>query len=212
MDQMIKVVVADDHPIVRRGLRKIIDEAPDISLLGEASDGLEAIEKVKEHPVDVLILDISMPKCSGIEVIKRLGADGCRTSILVLSVHSMKQYAVRVLRLGAVGYLTKESAEEELLEAVRTVASGKRYISAALAAELADFVGTESWDSPLSRLSDREFTVLQYLVSGVSLKEIAFELNISIQTVSTYRSRLMSKLNIKTTAELIRFALQHGVE
>lgn len=212
MGQMIKVIVADDHPIMRRGLSKIISEAPDITLMGEASDGLEAIAKVKEQPVDVLVLDISMPKCSGIEVIKRLGADGCGTSILVLSVHSMKQYAVRVLRLGAVGYLTKETAEEELLEAVRTVASGKRYISTTLAAELADFVGNESWDSPLSRLSDREFTVLRYLVSGMSLKEIAFELNISIQTVSTYRSRLMSKLNIKTTAELIRFALQHGVE
>lgn len=209
---MIKVVIADDHPIMRQGLRKIIEEAPDIRLSDEAADGFEAIDKVEEQEIDVLVLDISMPNCGGIEVIKRLVEEGCRTRVLVLSVHSMKQYAVRVLRLGAAGYLTKETAEEELLEAVRTVASGKRYISTSLAAELADFIGTESWDKPLSRLSDREFAVLRHIVSGMSMKEIAFELNISVQTVSTYRSRLMQKLNIKSNAELIRFALSHGID
>ncbi len=208
---MIRVLIADDHPIIRQGLKKILADEPEIQVEAEASDGQEAMEVLRSRPIDVAVLDISMPRMSGIEVIKQLTGEGAAARILVLSVHSMKQYAVRVLRMGASGYLTKDTAEEELIHAVKTVAAGKRYISPDLAAELADFVGNESWDSPLDRLSDREYTVFKSIAAGKSMKEIAFELNISIQTVSTYRARLLRKLNVETNAGLVRYAVDWGI-
>jgi two-component system, NarL family, invasion response regulator UvrY len=208
---MIRVLIADDHPIIRQGLKKILADEPEIEVEAEASDGHEAMEVLRNSPIDVAVLDISMPRMSGIEVIKQLTGEGTAARILVLSVHSMKQYAVRVLRMGAAGYLTKDTAEEELIHAVKTVAAGKRYISPDLAAELADFVGNESWDSPLDRLSDREYTVFKSIAAGKSMKEIAFELNISIQTVSTYRARLLRKLNVETNAGLVRYAVDWGI-
>ncbi len=209
---MIKVLIADDHPILRQGLQKIIDESSDIRVVAEANNGFDAIERMKAHEIDVAILDISMPELSGIEVIKRLIDEGNTIPVLVLSVHSMKQYAVRVLRLGALGYLTKETAEEELLAAIRTIAAGNKYISPSLAVELAEFVEHESWESPISKLSDREYEVLKSIVSGRSMKEIAFDLHITIQTASTYRARILKKLDLTTNAELIKFALENGLE
>lgn len=208
---MIRVFIADDHPLIRQGLRTILADAPDISLEGEAEDGFETIDLLRRSEVDVLVLDISMPKLSGLDVIKRLTDEGSTVQILVLSVHSMKQYAVRVLRMGASGYLMKDAAEDELIEAVRTVASGKKYISPDLALALADFVEKESWNSPLSRLSNREYEILKSIVSGKSMKETAYELNITVQTVSTYRSRLLQKLDLKTNADLIKFGYEQGI-
>lgn len=208
---MIRVFIADDHPLIRQGLRTILADAPDISLEGEAEDGFETIDLLRRSEVDVLVLDISMPKLSGLDVIKRLTDEGSTVQILVLSVHSMKQYAVRVLRMGASGYLMKDAAEDELIEAVRTVASGKKYISPDLALTLADFVEKESWNSPLSRLSNREYEILKSIVSGKSMKETAYELNITVQTVSTYRSRLLQKLDLKTNADLIKFGYEQGI-
>lgn len=209
---MIRVLIADDHPVLRQGLKKIIHDSDDIRVIAEAGNGFEAIEMIRDKNPDLAILDISMPELGGIDVIKRLADAGNPTPVLVLSVHSMKQYAVRVLRLGASGYLTKGTAEEELIRAVRTISAGKKYISPDLAVELAEFVEHESWESPISKLSDREFSVLKAIVGGRSMKEIAYNLHISIQTVSTYRSRILKKLQLKTNAELIKFALEHGLE
>lgn len=208
---MIRVLIADDHPVIRQGLKKILADEPEIHVEAEAADGQEVMQTISNCPVDVVVLDISMPRMNGIEVIKQIVENDYRVRILVLSVHSMKQYAVRVLRMGASGYLTKDTAEEELVLAVTTVAEGKRYVSPDLALELAEFVGDERWDSPLQKLSDREYAVFKAVAAGKSMKETAFELNVTIQTVSTYRARLLRKLNLENNAELVRYAVDKGL-
>lgn len=205
---MISVLIADDHPVIRRGLTSIIMEVPDITVAGVAEKGHEVIGKLAETKPDVLLLDLSMPGMNGIDVLKQMNAEGISVPVLIFSIHSEEQYAIRALKLGAAGYLQKEMVEEELVEAIRTAYSGKRYISPGVAAGLADYIENKSWENPLDKLSEREYQVFSRIAEGKSMKEIGAELHISPPTVSTYKSRLLEKLNLKTEMELLKFALE----
>jgi two-component system invasion response regulator UvrY len=205
---MIKIAVADDHPIVREGLKQIIAKTTDLTVVMEASDGQEVLEKLKKHPVDVLLLDISMPVRNGVDILKQLRAKWPKLPILILSAHPETKYATRVFRLGASGYLTKEGAPKELIGAIRTVLSGKRYVSNSLAQYLAMNLDNDS-EKPLHEtLSDRELEVLCLIASGKPLTDIANNLFLSVKTISTYRTRILEKLHMQTNADLIRYAIQ----
>lgn len=210
---MTRVLVVDDHPIVRHGLRRILTEKFDRPVtVGEAGDGLEAIQAVERQPWDVVVLDIAMPHGGGLEVLREIQRLRPRTPVLVLSVQPEDPYAVRVLKAGAAGYLTKESAPEELVGALRRVLAGRRYVSAATAERLAVALHEGSTDRPLHEsLTDREFHVLRLLVSGMSVTEAARELGRSVKTVSTHRTRLLRKLRLKSTVEAARYALALGL-
>jgi two-component system, NarL family, invasion response regulator UvrY len=204
----MKILIADDHPVVRRGLRETLGEAFSRVTFGEAKTAQEAVEKVGKENWDVVILDISMPGKSGLDILGDLQRLRPKLPVLLLSIHPEEQYAKRALISGAAGYLTKESVEGELTEAVRRVRSGGRYVSAALAEKLA-FDLRRKADVPVHELlSDREFQVLRLLASGKTVKQIADEIALSVKTVSTYRARILLKTGMKTTAELIRYALQ----
>ena len=206
---MIRVVIADDHTIVREGLRQLLQAAGDFDVVGEARDGLEALELARKLEFDVLLLDISMPGRSGMELIKQIRSERPRVRIMVLSMHQEHQYAVRAIRAGASGYLTKESASRELGTALRKVASGGAYITPEVAEQLALGAMPQSDAPPHTTLSDREFQVLRLLVSGSAVSEIAQTLNLSAKTVSTHKARLMQKLGVANPSELIRYALHH---
>ncbi len=208
---MIRVLVADDHAVVRRGVLQILEEAPDMVVAGEATTAREVLRAVREHDYDVLVLDIAMPDGGGLEVLKQLRTlkPGLRT--LILSMYSEKQYARRALMCGAAGYLTKESAPAELLVAIRKVALGGSYLTQSLAEELVAEVGGELGKEPHESLSDRECQVMQLLATGKSVTAIAAELSLSVKTVSTYRGRILEKLGLKNTAEIIRYAFEHGL-
>jgi DNA-binding NarL/FixJ family response regulator len=208
---MIKVLIADDHPIVRQGLRQILSGTPDMEVTGEAVNGQEALEQVRVGGWDVLVLDITMPDRSGFDILKELKHDQPHLPVLVLSIHAEEQLAVRVLKAGASGYLTKENAPDELVKAIRKVVSGGRYISPGLAETLAFGLDAASDRPRHETLSDREFQVMQLMASGKTLIEIAEDLSLSAKTVSTYRTRLLEKLNLKTNAELIRYAFENGL-
>lgn len=206
---MISVLIADDHEIVREGLKRIIDETIDIRVVSEASDGNQVMDNLRQHEVDVLILDISMPGQSGLEVLKLVKCHYPDIKVLVLSIFSENQYAIRMLRAGASGYLTKETAAEKLVHAIRRVASGRKYISPELAEQLVSDLDSPG-DKPLhASLSDREFQVLRLLGSGMRVTDIARKLSLSVKTISTNRTRILRKLNLKNTAELICYALRH---
>ena len=208
---MIKILIADDHPVVRKGLKEIIEVTPDISVHGEASNGQETLEKVRKSDFDIVVLDISMPGRSGLDVLKQLKSEKPELSVLVLSMYPEEQYAVRVLRAGASGYLTKESAPEELLAAIRKASIGRKYISASLAEKLAFDLEIDA-ERPLHEtLSDREYEVMWMIASGKTVKEIGEELCLSVKTVSTYRSRILEKMKMKSSAELIHYALKDGL-
>jgi DNA-binding NarL/FixJ family response regulator len=208
---MIRVLIADDHPIVRRGLRQIICEDPSVAQVDEAGNGHEVLELVRAGRCDVLVMDISMPGMSGIDVLKQLRSEGNAVPVLILSVYPPEQYAVRVLRAGAAGYLTKEAAPEELLTAIQKIASGQRYISPALGETLARSIGPDADQPKHSLLSDREFAVLCRIGAGKTVQEIADELSLSSKTVHTYRSRILSKMDMKTGAELVRYVVEHDL-
>jgi two-component system invasion response regulator UvrY len=204
----MRVLIADDHAVFRRGLRETLAEFFFKVTFGEAKTAQETVELVRRHDWDVVILDISMPGKSGLDVLDDLRRLRPRLPILLLSMHPEEQFARRALKAGAAGYLTKESVPEELKEAVRKVVAGGRYVSATLAEKLAVDL-REGADTPLHELlSDREFQVLRMIASGRSVKDIAEELSLSVKTVSTYRSRILEKSGMKTNAELIRYALQ----
>ena len=206
---MIKVLIADDHPIVRQGLRQILSGTTDMVVAGEAVNGQEALDKMRVGGWDVLVLDITMPGRSGFDILKELKYEQPDLPVLVLSIHAEDQLALRALKAGASGYLTKENAPDELVKAIRKVVSGGKYISPRLAESLAFDLDTAS-DRPLHEtLSDREFQVMQLMASGKTLTEIAEELSLSAKTVSTYRTRLLEKLDLKTNAELMRYALEN---
>lgn len=208
---MIKVLIADDHLVVREGLKQILASIPDIRVVGEASNGLEVLEKVRKGDFDVIVLDISMPGKSGLDILGELRSQKPDTGILILSMHPEERFALRMLKAGASGYLTKESAAEELVEAVRKVAQGKKYITASLAEKLA-FGLIEEGEKPLhERLSDREYQVMCLIAGGKSLKEIAEKLFISLKTVSTYRTRILEKMNMSSNAEIIRYCIEQGL-
>jgi DNA-binding NarL/FixJ family response regulator len=209
---MIKVLLADDHSIVRAGLARIIEESGDIQVVAEASDGREAIRKATESNVDVAVVDISMPGLDGLEVITQLQTLNPKLPVLVLTMHEEEQYVIRVFSAGAMGYITKRSAPEQLVTAIRKVHSGSRYLSDSAAELLALHVakGTPG-RSLLDSLSNREIQVLRRLAMGQTTREIAEAYNISTKTVDTYRFRLLRKLNLRNNTELSRFAIQNGL-
>ena len=205
---MIKILIADDHAIVRRGLKQILAETPDMVVAGEAHNGQELLEKVRGHPWDVIVLDISMPGRGGLDILKQLKSERPKLPVLMLTIHPEDQYAVRVLRAGASGYLTKESAPDHLVEAIRKVARGGKYVSPHLAEKLAFNLESLS-EKPLHEmLSDREFQVLRFIASGKTVKEIGEELSLSVKTISTYRTRILEKMKMRNNAELTHYAIQ----
>ena len=206
---MIKVLIADDHAVVRQGLKRILQDTHEMMVAGEAVNGQEVLKKVRAEPWDVVILDISMPGHSGLDILKELEHERPKLPVLVLSMHSEDQFAMRVLRAGASGYLTKDSAPDELVKAVRKVARGGKYVSPLLAEKLAYEIGPDSNKLPHETLSDREFQVLRMIATGKAVGEIATELSLSPKTISTYRARLLQKMNLTSNAELIHYAIQN---
>jgi DNA-binding NarL/FixJ family response regulator len=208
---MVRIVVADDHTIVREGLKQILAGQPDFQVIAEASDGHEALKRVRELEFDVLLLDMSMPGKSGVELIRQVKAEKPKLRILVLTMHEEHQYAVRAIRAGASGYLTKEGASSQLVTALRKVASGGAYISAEVAEQLALNAMPDASGPLHERLSDREFQVFTMIAQGKSVSEIAERLNLSVKTVSTHKANLLQKMNMTTQGELIRYALEHNL-
>ena len=206
---MINILIADDHTIVRKGLKQILAETPDMVVADEASNGQEVLEKVRKSNFDVVLLDISMPGRSGLDILKELKSERPKLPVLVLSMYPEEQYAVRVLRAGAAGYLTKESAPDELVVATRKVAQGKKYVSPSLAEKLAFDLEMDSTRPPHEVLSDREYQVLCMIASGKTVGEIAENLALSTKTISTYRARILEKMNMKNNAELTHYAIQN---
>lgn len=206
---MIKILIADDHTIFREGLKHILAEYPDLVVADEASNGQEVLDKIWKNNYDMVLLDITMPGMTGLEVLKQLKNDKPKLPVLILSMHPEEQYAVRVLRAGASGYLTKESAPDELITAIRKISQGRKYITSSLAERLAFEVEADS-EKPLHDiLSDREYQVLRMIAEGKTVKYIAKELSLSIKTVSTYRTRIMEKMKMKTNAELMHYVITH---
>ena len=206
---MIRIIVADDHTIVREGLKQLLGAQTDFTVAGEAQDGHDVIRLVREMEFEVLLLDMSMPGRSGIELIKQVRNEKPRLRILVLSMHEERQYAVRAIKAGAAGYLTKESASAQLVTAIRKVASGGAYISSAVAEQIA-LDAMPQTDGPLhTTLSDREYQVSQLIAGGVTVTDIAAQLNLSVKTVSTHKARLLQKMNMSSQSELIRYAISH---
>ncbi|MCX7960537.1 MAG: response regulator transcription factor [Burkholderiales bacterium] len=208
---MIRLAIADDHAVVRRGMRQIVAEGGDIEIVGEAADYAELVALLRRHACDVLLLDIAMPGKNGIEILKSVRALYPRLRVLVLSMYPEELYALRALRAGAAGYLTKSSAPEKLLEAIRQVAAGRRFITPQLAEALAERIADPAERAPHETLTDREFQVLRLLAAGRKLSEVAAELSLSPKTVSVYRARVLEKLRVRTNAELARYALEHGL-
>jgi two-component system invasion response regulator UvrY len=209
---MIKVLLADDHSIVRAGLRRIVEESGDIEVVAEAADGREAVLAVRREKPDVAVIDISMPVLDGLEVITQLKIEFPEIPILVLTMHEEQQYVVRAIETGAMGYITKQSAPEQLVKAIRKVNSGSRFLTDDAAEALALRIAKGSRiQSPLETLSTRELQVLRRLALGNTNREIASAYHISIKTVDTYRSRLLKKLNLRNNAELSRFAIQNDI-
>ncbi|NND71360.1 MAG: response regulator transcription factor [Rhodothermales bacterium] len=208
---MKRILIADDHALVRKGLVQVVADAMDLEVAGEAATGSDVIDMLRSDPYDVVVLDLNMPGQSGLDTLKQINAEFEEIPILVLSMHSEEQYAVRVLRAGAAGYLTKESAPEQLVNAIRRVADGHRYLSPTAADLLIGFLDGDQSGPPHESLSDREFQVMKMLSSGKSVMEIGEILSLSVKTVSTYRSRVMSKMNMSSNAELARYALENDI-
>jgi two-component system, NarL family, invasion response regulator UvrY len=208
---MIKICVVDDHAVVREGLKRIISENPGMAVTAEAGDGHEALKVIKEEPCDVVLLDITMPSKSGLDILKQLHTEAPKLPVLVLSMHAEDQYAVRVLRAGAAGYLTKESAPAKLVQAIRKVVRGGKYVSSTLAEKLVYDLDGDASKAPHEILSDREYQVLCMIASGKTVTEIGEELALSVKTISTYRVRILEKLNMKNNAELTRYAIKEGL-
>jgi DNA-binding NarL/FixJ family response regulator len=209
---MTRVVLADDHAIVREGLKRIVGDVPELQVVGEAADGTEVMQRVRELEFDVLVLDLSMPGRSGMELIKLVKAEKPRVRILVLSMHQETQYAVRAIKSGASGYLTKESAPAQLEQAIRKIAGGGAYISADVAEQLAlGAMPGGDGGLPHETLSDREFEVFRLLVAGEAVTDIAHKLNLSVKTVSTHKANLMQKIGVGNQSELVRYAIENGL-
>lgn len=209
----IRVFIADDHAIVREGLKQILADSRDIVVAGEAENGLDAIRLFPKSRCHVMLLDISMPDKNGIEVLKQIKKEYPETQVLMLSMHREDQYAIRSLKAGAAGYLTKQAAPKELVVAIRQVASGQKYVSAALAQALAAQVGDDHATPVHDTLSDREYQTLTLIASGKTVSDIAVELSLSVKTVSEYRARLLVKMKLKNSAELTHYAIRnHLVE
>lgn len=203
--------MADDHAIVREGLKRIVSEVPDMQVVGEAADGAQVLKCVREIEFDLLVLDLSMPGRSGMELIKLIRSEKPRLRMLVLSMHQEQQYAVRAIKSGANGYLNKESATDQLAQAIRKIAGGGAYVTPEVAEQLAMGAMPDAQTLPHQSLSDREFEVFRQIVAGVSVTDIASALNLSVKTISTHKSNLMHKMGLNNPSELVRYALQHGL-
>lgn len=208
---MIRLLIADDHPIVREGLRRIAADQPGISVVAEAASASEALALVANTAVDVMLLDVSMPGPTFIEVLQQVRRDHPSVKVLVLSVHPEDQWAVRALRAGAAGYLTKDHSPEQLIEAIRRVYRGSKYVTPALAEKLATGLEAGGAATPHEGLSDREYEVLRALGTGLSVKDVAGRLNLSPKTVSTYRTRILEKMQMRTNADLVRYVRDHAL-
>lgn len=206
---MIRILVADDHAIVRDGLKQIVSDTPDMVVAAEASNGQEALNKALKDDYDVVLLDITMPDRSGLDILKEIKSQKPELPILILSIHPEEQYAVRALKAGAAGYLTKESAPEELIRAMLRVSGGGKYVTSSLAEKLASVLKTGAEEPLHQSLSDREYQVLCMIASGKPVKQIANELLLSTKTINTYRSRILRKLNMNNNMELTRYAIQN---
>ena len=206
---MIRILLADDHTIVRAGLKEILADTGDMSVAGEAGSGAEVLARIREQDYEVLVLDMSMPGRSGIELIKQVKGEKPKLRILVLSMHSEAQYAVRALKAGASGYLTKDSAADRLVAAIRRIAAGGAFVSPETAERLALDFNRPSDALPHTLLSDREFQVFQMIIAGNTVTEIAVQLSLSVKTVSTHKTRIMEKMNLSNPAELVRYAVRH---
>ena len=207
----MRFLIADDHAVVRRGLREILEEEIPGAEFGEAADTREALEQIRKHDWDVVVLDITMPGGSGLDVLRDSKGIRPNLAVLVLTMHPEDQYAVRALKAGAAGYLTKESAPEELVTAIRTILAGRKYVSASLAQGLALRLANGN-DGPLHEtLSDREHEVMLMLAAGTMVSHIAEELSLSVKTVSTYRTRILDKMGMKTNADLTRYAMENDL-
>jgi len=206
---MIAILIADDHPLVRKGLREILESEIDLKVVGEAGSVQEVLDSIKKSKPDVLVTDLSMPGTSALNMIADIKQLFSRLPILVLTMHPEERFAVRTLKSGAAGYLTKDTNPDEIIKAVRIVASGKKYITPSLAEQLAMEFDSEFWRQPHERLSNREFQIMCALASGKKTKDIADGLAISIHTVNTYKARIMEKMNMKTVTELTLYAVEN---
>ena len=206
---MLKILIADDHSIVRQGLRQIVTETQDMIVAGEASDGQELLNIMSKGDYDVVVLDITMPYINGMDALKELRTKWPKLPVLMLSIHPEEHYALRALKAGASGYLTKESAPDELVVAIRKVSRGGKYISPSLAEKLAFELEVGHEQAPHEALSDREYQVLCMIASGKTVMEIAQELTLSEKTISTYRSRILDKMSMKNNAELTYYAIKN---
>jgi DNA-binding NarL/FixJ family response regulator len=211
MPSPIRVLIADDHSIVRQGLRQILSDTEDMLVAGEAENGSQAMRMIRDGGWDVVLMDVSMPERNGIDTLKLLKKEFPKLPVLILSMHPEEHYAVRALKAGASGYLTKQSAPEQLVTAIRQVASGKKYVSPAVAEQLANAIGEDTDRLPHEKLSDREYQTLVMIASGKAISQIAEELNLSVKTVSVYRGRLLEKMKLKNNAELTHYGLKHGL-
>jgi len=208
---MIRILIADDHTLMRDGLKKILANAGDMVVAGEASDGFQTMEKIRQGDWDLLLLDMSMPGRSGVDLIKYVKSERPQLPILVLSMYKEDEYAVRSIRAGAAGYLCKDSASQQLLIAIRAVAAGGRFISPEVATDLAFGLILRDERPPHATLSDREFLIFRMIAHGDAISDIAARLNLSAKTVSTYKTRVLQKMQMSSVAELIRYALKHGL-
>jgi len=206
---MLKILIADDHAIIRKGLKQLLLEEYPSAVVEEANDAEAVIKHTINSSWDIIICDLSMPGRSGLDVVEHVKHNFPGLPVLILSIHPEEQYAIRALRAGAAGYLSKDAATEELVKAVRKVLQGRKYISSAIAEKIATGLGQDTTRMPHENLSDREFHVLKLIAEGKSVSEIAEQLSLSITTVSTYRARILSKLNLKTNADLVRYALEN---
>lgn len=204
---MIRLLVADDHAVVRRGVIQILEDAPEMAVVKEVSTGREVLQEIQENTYSIVLLDIAFPDMNGIDILKQIKGMKNRPKVLILSMYPEQQFAIRALQAGAAGYLTKESAPDELIAAIRKIAQGGKYISAVLAENLASRMA-DGAEKPHERLSDREFQVMRMLAKGKTVTEIAGELSLSVKSVSTYRTRILEKMEMRTTAEIIRYSIE----
>lgn len=211
MTDKIRVLIADDHAIIRQGLKQILSDTEDLEVAGEADGGVKALQMIRDNSYEVVLMDVSMPDRNGIDSLKLIKKEFPKLPVLMLSMHPEEQYAIRALRAGAAGYLSKQGAPEQLVTAIRQVASGKKFVSAAVAEELANAIGDDLERPAHEKLSDREYQTLCMIASGKTLTQIAEQLNLSVKTVSVYRARLLEKMKLHNNAELTHYGLKHGL-
>jgi two-component system invasion response regulator UvrY len=208
---MVRIIVADDHPVVRAGIKEILAEDATWDVADEASSGYELLKKLRDREFDVIILDISMPGIDGLDTLRQIKAERPKARVLILTIHPEARYAVRCLRMGADGYLTKGSAPDELINAIKRISQGRKYISLSLAEKLTDELDQEPGKLPHQSLSDREYQVMIMIASGKPIKDIAEELSLSAKTVSTYRARILEKMKLSGNSQLMLYAIRNNL-